>query len=103
VGPLQLSFAPLAQTSSYATDCWVHRVRALEHKVRVLEMEQSCRLYCSSLIWWLILVTSFRLLKKSNHHRVFLGRGKIVIHWPVRGCKKVGDHCLRVYLPKIYF
>jgi len=25
-------------------------VRALEHKVRVLEMEQSCRLYCSSLI-----------------------------------------------------
>jgi len=41
MGPLHLSFVPLAQTSSYATDCWVHRGRALEHKVRVLEMEQS--------------------------------------------------------------
>jgi len=50
VGPLQLSFAPLAQSSSYATDCWMHKARALEHKVRVLKMEQSCRLYCSSLV-----------------------------------------------------
>jgi len=71
--------------------CWVHRVRALEYKVRVLEMEQSCRLYCSSLIWWfiLIVVTSFRLLKNSNHHRVLPDLGKIVIHWPVHGYKKV--------------
>jgi len=50
MSPFQLSFAPLAQTSSYATECWVHRARALEHKVRVLEMEQSCRLYFSSLV-----------------------------------------------------
>jgi len=31
--------------------CCVHSTaRALEHKVRVLEMEKSCRLYCSSFI-----------------------------------------------------
>jgi len=50
--------------------CWVHRVGVLEHQVRVLEIEQSYRLYCSSLVWWFTLVTSFRLLKKNNHHRV---------------------------------
>jgi len=34
--------------------------------------------------------------------RVLPGRGKIVKHSPVRGYKRVGDHCHNVYLSNTY-
>jgi len=34
--------------------------------------------------------------------RVLPGRGKIVKRWPVRGCKRVVDHCFSVYLSNTY-
>jgi len=45
------------------------------------------------------------LLDSSHRNtvaRVLPGRGKIVKQWPVRGYKRVGDHCLSVYLSNNY-
>ena len=45
-------------------------------------------------------------MKVLHGHRslisLFPGRGKIVKHWPVRGSKRVGDHCFSVYLSNTY-
>jgi len=45
-------------------------------------------------------------LVDSSHRntvsRVLPSRGKIVKHWPVRGYKRVGVHCLSVYLSNTY-
>jgi len=45
-------------------------------------------------------------LVDSSHRntvaRVLPGRSEIVKRWPVRGYKRVGEHCLAVYLSNTY-
>jgi len=39
---------------------------------------------------------------RSTHARVLPGGGKFVKRCPVRGYKRVGDHCFNVYLSNTY-
>jgi len=60
----------------------------------------KCMLVVTSLASW---VCDWSILPiETLLWEVLPGRGKYVKHWPVRGNKRVGDHCLSGYLPNTY-